>query len=543
MTKKDKTKKDKISSEQSGSTQNLQGIDQEILRLLEKRANLLKSISQNGRQGQNTVDPAQEKKLWRIWQDFFQQKGLNEHMGRKVFNLLNNMGYEVQEKSEEKEFWIQPPAGRVQIDQVGPMDILLTRLAMALAAGLNTDLRVSGAVLNDGLFEFVKAANQAGAGFSWYKGLVVHEQGQGLSFDRKSLFVGQEKINLFLLIFLAINDAGSCKFSGSSRLKIENLEQLQGLMRVLGARTVNLVPGGEGLPLKLESSAQISHEVQLPDKAESEMTAALTLALSCSGPAQEGLRIICPRDFLLASREKSTLEHVLGAKLQIDEQQRLISIQPRFFPDPAQIVFYLDPELCAPILALPQLLGGRAVLKGYFPKEQALASYVLEMLEQIGARVEISSDKISSCNGQQPRSLELDCTEHSSLLPLALGMGLALNQSMHLQVSAGEDLDFGLYLLEKIGLEHQLDKDVLIVHSTQKGTQDALRVTCPAPIWCISLALAAVGKHKFVINNPGEVTRLWPQFWALYRNCTQQSQTRKQEGQKNGSRQRKRIVD
>lgn len=525
--------------------QALQAVDQDILDLIWKRSELIKNLSRDRqKQGQGMVDSRQEKELWRIWQHFFQQKGLQEYIGRKIFNLLNNLGYEALEKAEEKEFLIQPPREEVQIDQAGPKDVLLTRMVLALAAGDNIALQVSQAVLNDALFEFIKASNQAGAGFSWDKEQVQHSPGNGLDFNRKSLFVGQDRLNLFLLLFLACNNAASCKFSGASRLKLESLEQLQGLILHMGARTVSLLPGGQGLPLRLEASGFINQVLSVPEQHPGrETAAALILALSCQQAGTEDRSVICPRDFFEYGCELATLKYILGDRLEVNEQQQEVRIKQKSSPALEGLEIYLDPLLCAPFLALPQILGGRAVFRGYFPQELPVGRSVLELLNQCGVSLEVEQTKVSGSFGQRKSKLDLDCRLYPDLLPLALGLSLALNQPAQLRISPGAKLEFGLLVLQKLGVEHHLEQDMLSMEAKPEVQAEPLHISSPDPVWSMALALIALSGKKIIIRNPGEMTRLWPQFWSLYRNCTlSRGQRNTQREAKHASRKRRRIL-
>ncbi|MFP4213256.1 MAG: hypothetical protein ACLFRL_04015 [Desulfohalobiaceae bacterium] len=524
--------------------QELQDLDLEILGLIQKRSRLFQQKGQDRqKQGLGLVDSRQEKEIWKLWQGFFQKRAWSEQAGRKIFNLLNGLGYEALERGQDKEFRLQPPRGQVHIDHPGPRDVLLTRLACALAADRAQDLHLPHAVLNDELFELIKACNQAGGGFSWQKDSVQHLQGQGLDFDRKSLFVGQSRLNLFLLVFLACARAGSCKLSGASRLKQESLSQMHGLLRLLGARAVPLLPGGEGLPLRLESSAEIDTELILPQAADPEMTAALILALASADRWEQGLRLSCPEEFFGPCRQRLALEHLLGEKLHLSPQQGEVYLQPGSPSPGLEAEVYLDALLCAPLLLMPQILGGRTLLRGSYPKWQPLGQAVLEMLHQSGAQVEVTPSGIRSQYAASSSRLELDCSLHPELFPLALGLGLAKAQGAQLQVSPGPGLDYGLHILEGLGVGHKLQGNMLSLQAEGIETTLELQASCPDPVWGMGLALAALGGGRITIQNPGEMTRLWPQFWAWYKGCTsgfREEQTSK--GSQSDRKARRRIV-
>ncbi|MFW6388440.1 MAG: hypothetical protein ACOCY9_00905, partial [Desulfohalobiaceae bacterium] len=457
--------------------------------------------------------------------------------------LLNNLGYETLERSQDKEFRLQPPQGQVDINHAGPRDVFLSRLACGLAAGANQELKLPQALLNDELFEFIKACNQIGAGFSWQKDLVEHRQGKGLDFDRKSVFVGESRFNLFLLLFLACTKVGTCRFSGASRLKQESLGQLQGLLRVLGARAVSLLPGGEGLPLRLESSAEIDTELVLPQEADPEMTAALILALASVDFFKEKLRLVCPGNFLEPCTERLTLEYLLGEKMQINAEYGEVYLRPGSPSPGLEAEVYLDPMLCAPLLLMPQILGGRTVLWGNFPQWQPLGQAVLDILAASGAEVELLDQGICSKYVGQEKVLELDCSKHPELLPLALGFALAKAKGASLQVCSGPGLDFGLYFLNRLGVKHELQGENLSLGAGSIHAEQELQIRSPDPVWCIGLGLAALGGGKITIENPGEMTRMWPQFWAWYKGCTSGFRREKAyQGTQDDKKSRRRIV-
>ncbi|MFW6415345.1 MAG: 5-enolpyruvylshikimate-3-phosphate synthase, partial [Thermodesulfobacteriota bacterium] len=49
------------------------------------------------------------------------------------------------------------------------------------------------------------------------------------------------------------------------------------------------------------------------------------------------------------------------------------------------------------------------------------------------------------------------------------------------------------------------------------GKQERIKISVPDAWWGLAVALLSLKRPGIVLDNPGELTRLWPYFWHLYK--------------------------
>ncbi|MCF8103862.1 MAG: chorismate mutase [Desulfohalobiaceae bacterium] len=523
-------------------TSELEEMDGALIRLLGKRSRLLgKAAGSRKQKKKSLVDPGQEKQLWQNWRAQAESQGLDERMMHSLFHLVNGLGYERLEKKKDWEFELRPSKEPARMDLEGPGDILLSRMWVFMGAAAGVPLQLSGAVLNDPLFELIKGLNQAGGTFFWEKDLVSCRGGQGPDFDRKTLFVGQDPFNLYLLIFLAAMKPGVCRFSGGSRLKLIDLRPVERIVRALGGRMISLVPGSRGLPVRLESSGRIDASLDLPPDASPDMVQALVLTLAARlEPKAEafvkqedagGLFLDLPRVFRVLT--------AAGGRFRQQEQGWVITGGRLDMPECPGLP--LDPVFCGYLLAMAYVSRGRAGIQGEFPLDLPESATVLELFEKLGMEVTVDSAGVrGKFLREKTQPLSIDTRGKAWLLPLALAQVLCRQKEAELMVLPGEDLDFALVLLDSLGAAYSLSDDRL---SIQGGLnlQDCPEVKMQTlhPWWSMALAVMALKRPGLIVKNPGELTRLWPQFWSLFKGLPDPGRVREAADPKTAGQRRK----
>ncbi|MFW6054611.1 MAG: chorismate mutase [Thermodesulfobacteriota bacterium] len=523
-------------------TSELEEMDGALIRLLGKRSRLLSKAAGSRKQKKKSlVDPGQEKQLWQNWRAQAETQGLDERMMHSLFHLVNGLGYERLERKKDWEFELCPSKEPVRMDLKGPGDILLSRMWVFMGAAAGAPLQLSGAVLNDPLFELIKGLNQAGGAFFWEKDLVSCRGGQGPGFDRKTVFVGQDPFNLYLLIFLAATKPGVCRFSGGSRLKLIDLRPVEKIVRALGGRMISLVPGSRGLPVRLESSGRIDAGLDLPPDACPDMIQALVLTLAARlEPEAEaflkqedggGLILDQPRVFRVLT--------AAGGRFRRQERGWVITGGRLDMPERPGLP--LDPVFCGYLLAMAFVSRGRAVIQGEFPLDLPESATVLELFEKLGMEVTVDSEGVKgNFLREETPFLSVDTRGKAWLLPLALALVLCRQKEAELMVLPGEDLDFALVLLDGLGAAYSLSDDRL---SIQGGLNlhdcPEVKMLTLHPWWSMALAVMALKRPRLIVKNPGELTRLWPQFWSLFKGLPDPGRVRETADPKTAGQRRK----
>lgn len=508
-------------------------MDKALVKLLGKRSRLFKKAAAARKQKKKSlVDPQQEKALWRNWRQAAEANDLDEKMMRALFNAVNGLGYEQVERKQDWELPLRPNPEPARIALDGPRDCLLTRMWVFLAASGGKPLQIAPVILNDPLFEMIKALNQAGGSVYWEQDRVLFRGGGALDFDKKTIFCGQDPFNLYLLLFLAARSPGVCRFSGGSRLKFMNFRALETLVRDLGGRIISLVPGSHGLPLRLEAGGGCEGDIAISSEISTEMLQALILALAVTLQEGETVRLHCPDD------DATALFHFPGLSAVLEDcggfwekQADGCVIQGRVLRLPEQVDPPLDPMLCGFLLALALVSRGRANLRGHFPRQLPESQAVLRLLQGAGLAAKRSDEAIQGvCENQSGQLLSMDVRGFPRCLPLALALAVSRPGPSLLQVEQNEDLDFALSLLDRLQAEYSLEEGSLRIQAGLNLQRcPPLKIHTPNAWWSMALAVIALKRPGLSVHNPGELTQFWPQFWSLFKGLPdpQRAQTKK----------------
>jgi 3-phosphoshikimate 1-carboxyvinyltransferase len=532
--------------------QELQALENRLVKLIGDRARLLKK-SALARKGKNLslVDSSLEKRLWQeVWRQKIADLGLDQRRCRSVFQVLNSLGTDLAETPEDRPFTLAPPRQPVQIDIQGPRDSLMTRMWLALGAGAGADLDLGQVVMNDPLYELGKALNQAGGQVAWEQDRIGSTGGSRLDFDRRVIFAGQDSLNTHLLILLAALHPGVSKITGASGLKLVNLQAVQDLLPQIGARATPLVPGSQGLPLRVEASGTVNDTIHLPESATWELAASLVLlAPLMQTPARE-----VAVHFPGTERWPGHLERVLrileACSVQVHEDRGVMSVGRLPGPLPDHPAIPCDPVLNAYVHGLGAISGGRVLTRGEWPDWLRQSSFLQSTLEQFGLQISSTQAGLESeLKGQPKRQIEVDLSPQPELAPLALCLGVGCGSAMSLKLEPDQDLPFAVDLLDSLHMGYELAEGELRLQGDARAAQDSGPVTIqvPSPWWGLGLSLLCLAGPKLVLQNPGELTSLWPRYWTLYRGLPKPSlekrDTSPKEQTADASRKRRRIVD
>lgn len=538
---------DKKNSGSESLRKKLAQVDSEIIRLLAQRSDLFDAhLRDRKSRKQSLSDPEMEKGLWRVWQQESKGLGLNEKLLRRVFHLVNGLAYDRLERPPEKEFILCPRTEPADIDLEGPRDRVRTRMWLALAAASGSQLRMERTVMNDSLFDFFRVLNQTQPRASWEGSSVWIEEGsERMYLDGKSIYVGGDLLNLYILIFLATVRAGSCKFTGDTRVRLADLGPLLELLPKLGTRGVPLLPGNKGLPLRLESSGLADEEIPLPQEAPPELGMALALCAGFFHSEKRGMRLVWSE----GSRWRKYLEPVCqilqdcgaevyfqGSSLRLEPGQRLIPEQPDL---------PLDPELSSCLLAVPGFVGGRCRLRGAFLEDDQEQECFVRVLRNFGIHLDMDAQAVISSWEQQVQvNVPLDLSKDPESVPLAMALALAASRA-ELHLPKGENGDFAQELVRTLGVKASLREGQLSIDSGPFPKEEKLEISSPNPGWSMALALVALLRPYLVLQNPGELYGEWPDFWTLYNALPRPQRAlteREEKGKKEDGSKRRRFI-
>jgi 5-enolpyruvylshikimate-3-phosphate synthase/chorismate mutase len=494
----------------------LLAIDARIVELVAERGRLMRKESAWRRsKGQGRIDPALEKALWAEWEASGQRLGVGPRILRQFFNTLNLFGDQsAQIKRREGEGYVlRPRREPAQVRTAAPRSLRATRLWAALAAMSGAELELPGVILNDPLVELVKGLNQMGAGLSWTDdALKSQPREKPLDFEDKLIHAGDDPFNLFLLLALALTGAGRVKFSGGAGLKMLDVTALNEALPALGARIVPLNPHGKGLPARLECGGEMRGRITLSPDLPPDFAAALALA-AWGYPSGLEIDFSANPGAAVPLAEAANVLRACGVEASIDGAScRVAPAAPKL---PESVAPGLDGALCAYLLALPAFAGGSVTLAS---AEDPGSVPALAALGRCGIRLEQGPEGLAAGAGNPPEGA-IDLGADPALLPLAVALGLAAAQAMGRATEVRlpgdpEAEDDACQLLDRLGADYELGESALTVKPGTLSWDGTW--TSPTPHHCLAAALIAFLKPGIALENPGQLTSLWPQFWNIY---------------------------
>lgn len=490
----------------------LLGIDARILELMAERSRLLRKESAWRRsKGQSRIDPALEKGLWVEWEQAGKQLGVGPKLLRQLFNHLNLLGDESAQikRREETGYVLRPRRQPVSVSTPAPRSLSATRMWTTLAAAAGQDMALPFVIQNDPLVELIKGLNQAGASLSWSDEAVECAGAeQPLDFEDKLIFVGDDPLNLHLLIALALTGAGRVKFAGGAALKLMDVTALNSVLPALGARIVPLNPHGKGLPARLECGGPMAAEVALPDDVPAGFAGGLALV---GWAFPKGLKLSFSSPAAAAeTAEAAALLRACGVKATSDATG--CTVQTGIPILPANPEAAADSALSAYLLALPIFADGAVTLTD---TPEGLESHpAITALARLGVELEASKGTLTSKAVKLPDQ-NIDLGPDPALLPLGLALALRAKRELSVAIPHGDDAaDSARQFLDRMGATYAMESDQVTVTPTRlrwEGTWAS-----PDPYYCLASALAAFVNPGIALENPGQLTSLWPQFWNIY---------------------------
>lgn len=402
-------------------------LDARILSMVSRRNYLMgKAASKRKLKGLPLGDPDMERRIFETWTAEAGSKKFDIKTARRVFEQLNNLAYATVAKPENRKlsaYVLSPPQRQVNVNFDGPSSLFQSKLWIALAAACGVDATLAPLCVNDQITELVKALNQSGAHLAWEGEAVESRSGDGIEFEDKLIFAGDNPMTLFLILAFGLKTTGKFKIAGGPILKQYDSRPLATVLAPLGARLNTLDLQSHGLPARLECGGRMASSVEITDETPAEFVAALALA---AWTYQQGLTFKFEEGWhgLPLLKEVVTVLNACGIKAKLSDTQCSVpATKTTKFPEDPKID--LEPELCAALLAIPAFSGGTITINGSWPVGLPVADDALAALKSGGLKIEMSKNSITASKGEQPQDLTMNVGNAAALFPV--GLTLAIN--------------------------------------------------------------------------------------------------------------------
>ncbi len=524
-------------------------VDTEILRLIVRRGNLLNKM----RNRQGRLDPGEERELRLNWEKNSSRISKDSRLAGTLFSLLQEVELLPRPADNEERrpaFNLSPTPKPIDVSLDAPGSSRMARLLMAMAAASGSECRISGAPLNDPVVELIKAFNQAGASLAWEEnGELLSRAGGGLKFADKAIFVGDDSLNLHLLLGHFVGRCSRVRFTGESELKLADFSSLRHFLPKLGARLTNAVPKSDGLPARLECSGELPDSVVIP----ADLSVDAVLGLLLAAPFWER-----PVAFDLAehSKKKEIMAEVREifaiCGLEFRRENDTLKLEPgKAATMPGRPVLPVDLTLSAYMMALAANPGGRVALRGEWPRN-APARLVGDFLGAVGITVEITPLGAAARRESKNVLERLDAGElPADFLPLTLALAC---QKAHHQ-------EGGIEVNLPAGAEDSAAMESMLTYAGFEFVEGRLRGaaeppvpasdggketawTAPSPFWALALALVSFARPGLKLGNPGIMTALYPAFWPLFNGLPNPGRQANQDSENSSNEQptRRRFI-
>lgn len=521
-------------------TEELVDLDRDLAYLIAKRTRLLgRAATARKAKGLPLADANQERRMRRAWDEVAANQGLELRPLRQIFTLANGLAYQgvVKPESASRKFVMNPEVQDLALEQPGPRDRTLTRLILAASVLAGTEAVLAPVVVNDPLVELVKALNQGGASLSWEDGMVKNTGGKA-SLPGKTIHAGDDPLNLYLLLALALPQIGRTTITGGANLKILDLSTLGHVFSGLGARLTPIEPHLTGAPVRLESAGMTHGAFKVPEG----FPPLAALALALAAPTYpEGIRFNWDKGWEGAGLMNLAVRVLRDCGVTAELSETELSVPAGDYAvtaAPDRAVLPMDVELASALLALPRFVGGSVTLAGHWPADCPVTERAENVLRAAGIELAVSESGVTATAGDWPEKVDFDAT--GGLFHLATALGLAAPSDARIQVADDEDTATAEEIAARIGRFARVKPGRVVIvagrEPSNRWSDPMSPFSSPAPEWSLALALASMTAPGITLANPGGLSEVWPGFWGLFAENFKPKDIQEDDGRKKGRR-------
>lgn len=514
-------------------------LDKELIRLIARRARLLAKLPAR-QAGSGNADNERDLRL--AWEKNASRVSRDPRLIRQIFALLREVEVLPADADLPTAFNLAPARKTLEVDLPAPASDRRIRAAMSLAAASGSAVELTGVPLNNPVIECVKMLNQIGGSLRWEEdGRILCRAGSPVAGVRsgkaaapldKVIHVGEDLFNLYLLLFLMTTRPARLKVIGEGAPTLADLTPLRRFLPKLGARLTAVIPGRDGLPVRLETSAMLPAEVDAPADLPADALFALCLSAALHDAPMTIRAAGHPQGDAVLREAAAVLTE---AGIAVDARADSLRVTPGgavFAHAPAP---GLDVLTAAALLAMPAFAGGSVRLRGArhageSPAERAAVDAALDLLAEAGVRVDEENGALIARPAEEAKTVCLrlhDVPEALFPIGLVLALNGAAGKDSLPALPPGCDMALVDDFLLQLGLvrsvpPEQGEGQEAAAHEKELALAPAPEGAAPAPWtapdagWALALALAAFLHPNIKLTNPGIVTARTPDFWNIY---------------------------
>lgn len=484
-------------------------VDREILSLFQRRAELLQEVKRDKR-----VPSVLEKKLRSAWENGVARVTKDPRIARDFFSLLQQIEPIPYIQGEPVYFNLSPQFEPVNIDLEGAVSSRYARMFFALAAASGT-VTSFNLYLSPHIMAAVKAFNQLG-GQLWWEGTdrVLSRGGTGIMRHvDKVIPVGTDELTFYLVVALALLVPSRVKIVGDGSLRFLDTSALRRFLPLLNARMTTVIPGQEGIPIRVESAGMMPSQVELPNELPRDFITSLIITSAVREDIKDAMLFTLvehPEAEDIAAELASVFSSVdIPHTIEYENNTLKVRVEMCMPTFTENVSIDLDPIYATALLAIPAFTGGTSIIKGQLNSSSLKC---IDFLKSTGLHVRVEEGSIIS--------------EHPNIKLLEPDYALAPAYPFALVFSVLAALSGEEVTLPELG--EGISSDVLDGFLAQIGlkvnAQNALGKTevdtnpwfLPDGEWGLALSLLAFMRPQIRIVNPEVVSSAYPMFWRIY---------------------------
>lgn len=483
-------------------------LDRGIIKLIAKRAKVIDRMIKF-----KSLDAAAEKSIRTSWEQNTNKFCPDPKISRELFLLVQSVKA-IDETDYDHAYNLAPLPKPVQVNLTAPASVRLSRFFMAIAAASGQKTCMKNVPLTDSVIHTIKSLNIMG-GDLWFEnnGTVLSREAKGLQRGSdKIIHVGSDEQSLWLCLALSLGLPYHIKITGENSLCKINFSPISQFLANFNARLVQVIPAGEGLPIRIEASGMINPSVKIPADLPMDFVFALILC-SCfwesavafdMGEYYASLREN-PEKMQAWNNGFEDIEDIVRlCSLPVTLDGDIITVAPKPVSVPEEIVLASDGEICTSFFLLPALTSGSVSLKGHW-NGRGQQKYLEQIMRFAGLEFSVENDTATAKgnSGNARSNVIPPCTDATAAL-LALwakvnGQEISLPENLR-DCAAAESF------LNRLGYSKDLER-----------TEDLYApFMAPTAEWAVAYALGAYIHPRVKLVNPNILNDYYPFFWRMY---------------------------
>ncbi len=408
-----------------------------------------------------------------------------------------------------------PVSGRVEL----PGSKSYTNRALPIAALADGISTIRGALESDDTRYMVDALKLLGIAVDAdWESSVIHVQGTNgiVPAEHAALFLGNSGTSMRFLTALATLSKGTVVLDGTERMRERPLAPLINGLSDLGV-DISSVAGNGCPPVRVRGNGLPGGVIRMRGDVSSQYFSAVAMVLPyASAPLQiavDGDLVSKPYIDMTAGTMAA-----FGVNLHHDQYSRLW-VEPGQTYAGREYIVEPDASAASYFYALAAVTGGSITVEHLPPESRQGDLAFVDVLEQMGCRVERTNCDVTVTGPEQLSGIEVDMNAISDTVPTLAAIApfadgpVAIRNVEHIRVKETDRIAAVVTELRRLGVDVEELHDGLIVHPST--SHPATIQTYDDHRMAMSFAITATQVPGLKIADPTCVAKTVPGYWRL----------------------------